>query len=319
MTDANSVSPTVAKSPKTGTATTLAEAAPATGALAFAQRLRAADHAAPPTPPQKAPSAPSALAEPAQEVTLEEPEAEEPEEAQKTVSENISESVSGNVFEPDKVPRHRKRRTLPEILHLSFRKHAPNDELVKRLRRDPGHADWPVFGTRLVACTFEKHGQAVADIINHAILHSTSVYEYAPLSPAEVKEWFAQRAKNSVPVIGLEDADGLLLGFASWGPYRHERAYKYTVEHSIYVRDGYRGHGFGRILMENLLAAARKRQVHVMMAAIDAGNVGSCALHDKMGFRLVGTLPQVGFKFGRWLDLALYQIILDGPPHPMDG
>ena len=68
-----------------------------------------------------------------------------------------------------------------------------------------------------------------------------------------------------------------------------------------------------------LIAAARQREVHAMIGGIDATNAGSIALHKRLGFRHVGTLPQVGFKFGRWLDLSFYQLLLDGPPQPVDG
>jgi phosphinothricin acetyltransferase len=71
--------------------------------------------------------------------------------------------------------------------------------------------------------------------------------------------------------------------------------------------------------MEALIDAARQREVHAMVGAIDASNGGSIALHRRLGFQHVGTLPQVGFKFGRWLDLALYQLLLDTPRHPVDG
>ena len=71
--------------------------------------------------------------------------------------------------------------------------------------------------------------------------------------------------------------------------------------------------------MQELIAEARQRQVHVMVGGIDAANRGSIALHERLGFRHAGTLEQVGFKFGRWLDLAFYQLVLDTPSHPIDG
>ena len=71
--------------------------------------------------------------------------------------------------------------------------------------------------------------------------------------------------------------------------------------------------------MQALIAEARQNDVHAMMGAIDATNAASIALHARLGFRHVGTLPQVGFKFGRWLDLAFYQLLLDTPAHPVDG
>jgi phosphinothricin acetyltransferase len=91
------------------------------------------------------------------------------------------------------------------------------------------------------------------------------------------------------------------------------------VEHSVYVHKDHRGRGLGRVVMQELIAAARKNDVHAMIGGIDATNAGSIALHARLGFRHVGTLPQVGFKFGRWLDLAFYQLLLETPAHPVDG
>ena len=92
-----------------------------------------------------------------------------------------------------------------------------------------------------------------------------------------------------------------------------------TVEHSIYIEQQQRGRGLGRLLMQEVIAAARAQQVHALVGAIDAANSGSIALHERMGFVRVGLMPQVGFKFGRWLDLALYQLLLDTPTEPVDG
>jgi len=120
-------------------------------------------------------------------------------------------------------------------------------------------------------------------------------------------------------VIGVEDGEGTLLAFGSYGTFRAWPAYKYTVEHSVYVHQDHRGQGLGRVVMQALIAAARQNDLHAMMGGIDATNAGSIALHERLGFKHVGTLPEVGFKFGRWLDLAFYQLLLDTPAHPIDG
>jgi L-amino acid N-acyltransferase YncA len=115
------------------------------------------------------------------------------------------------------------------------------------------------------------------------------------------------------------DADGQLLGFASWGAFRAFPAYKYTVEHSIYVRADQRGRGLGETLLRELLRLAEQRGLHVLVGGIDMANRGSIALHEKLGFVHTGTLPQVGFKFGRWLDLGFWQKQLATPVQPVDG
>jgi phosphinothricin acetyltransferase len=171
----------------------------------------------------------------------------------------------------------------------------------------------------VVQCSLERHADAILAIFNEAILNSTALYDYAPRTPQSMVPWFDAKRKGNFPVLGLEDGDGVLLGFASYGTFRAWPAYTYSVEHSVYVHKDHRGRGLGRTLMRELMAAARRHDVHALIGGIDAANAGSIALHEQLGFRHVGTLPQVGFKFGRWLDLAFYQLLLDTPAHPVDG
>lgn len=172
---------------------------------------------------------------------------------------------------------------------------------------------------RLVPCTYERHAPSILAIFNDAIATSTALYDYRPRQPASMVGWFEAKRAGGFPVIGLEDAAGTLLGFGSYGSFRAWPAYKYTVEHSIYVHQASRGRGLGRVLLRELIAAARRQDKHALMGGIDASNQASVALHESLGFRHVGTLPQVGFKFGRWLDLAFYQLLLDTPLAPVDG
>jgi L-amino acid N-acyltransferase YncA len=171
----------------------------------------------------------------------------------------------------------------------------------------------------IVHCRFDRHASAILEIFNDAIAHSTALYDYRPRPPESMTGWFKAKDDGGFPVIGIEGDDGALLGFASYGTFRAWPAYKYTVEHSVYVHKDCRGRGLGRALMQELIAAARQREVHAMVGGIDASNAASIALHEQLGFRHAGTLPQVGFKFGRWLDLAFYQLLLDTPSHPVDG
>ena len=157
---------------------------------------------------------------------------------------------------------------------------------------------------QLIACTHDAHAQAILNILNHAIVTSTALYDYQPRPLASMRTWFDAKAAGGFPVIGGVDDAGTLLGFASYGTWRAFPAYKYSVEHSVYVREDQRGKGLARLLMQ---------------ALIDAANAGSIALHEKLGFTSAGTVRQAGFKFGRWLDVAFYQLILDTPAQPVDG
>jgi phosphinothricin acetyltransferase len=171
----------------------------------------------------------------------------------------------------------------------------------------------------IVQCTHERHADAILEIFNDAIINSTALYEYKPRDTQKMAAWFEAKRAGAFPVIGVEDEHGTLLAFGSYGTFRAFPAFKYTVEHSVYVHQDHRGRGLGRVIMDAVIAAARENGVHALMGAIDATNAGSVALHERLGFKHVGTLPEVGFKFGRWLDLAFYQLLLDTPVNPVDG
>jgi L-amino acid N-acyltransferase len=171
----------------------------------------------------------------------------------------------------------------------------------------------------LVACTHARHAQAILDILNEAIVHTTALYDYQPRSLSSMQAWFAAKAAGDFPVIGAEAEDGQLMGFSSYGTFRNFPAYKYSVEHSVYVHRDHRGKGLGRLLMQQLIVAAREQGKHVLVGGIDATNAASIALHAGLGFAHAGTVRQAGFKFGCWLDLAFYQLVLETPRNPVDG
>ena len=171
---------------------------------------------------------------------------------------------------------------------------------------------------RLIDCT-RAHANAILAILNEAILHSTALWDYEPRPPAAMDAWFAAKEQGGYPVIGLVDDDEGLLGFGTYGPFRAWPAYKYTVEHSVYVHRDHRGRGLGRMLIAANLARAREQKFHNVIAGIEATNDASRALHLQLGFEPCGVVRHAGFKFGRWLDLELYQHLLDTPADPRDG
>lgn len=168
-------------------------------------------------------------------------------------------------------------------------------------------------------CFNDRDIGRICDILNHAIVTSTALYDYEPRSLGQVTAWAQQKLVSGLPLLGAYDQAGELLGFATYGPFRPQPAYKYTAEHSIYVKDGYQGQGIATALMTGLLEKADIDQYHVMVGCIDADNQASIALHKKFGFEHCGTVKQAGFKFGRWLDAAFYQKVLATPDNPVDG
>ncbi|MDQ8038404.1 MAG: N-acetyltransferase family protein [Pedobacter sp.] len=172
---------------------------------------------------------------------------------------------------------------------------------------------------KIVRCTHERHAAQILEIFSEAILNSTALFDYEARSSESMVAWFAAKTQGSFPVIGVEGEGGQLLGFASYGTFRAWPAYKYSVEHSVYVHKDHRGKGLGRILLQALIAAAQEQNYHLLIGGIEAGNTGSIALHEALGFTHAGTIREAGFKFGRWLDLSFYQLTLETPATPRDG
>ncbi|MDQ7988244.1 MAG: N-acetyltransferase family protein [Candidatus Dactylopiibacterium sp.] len=157
---------------------------------------------------------------------------------------------------------------------------------------------------------------AILAIYNDAVLHTTAIWNETPVDAANRAAWLAARKAAGMPVLVSEDSHGVVTGYASFGDWRPFEGYRHSVEHSVYVRHDCRERGIGRALMEALIVRARTLGKHVMVAGIDAANVSSIALHAKLGFREVGRLPEVGTKFGRWLDLVFLQLTLDARRDP---
>ena len=159
---------------------------------------------------------------------------------------------------------------------------------------------------------------AILTIYNHAIETTTAVFSYAPHTMAMRQEWFADKCAKGYPVL-VADRNGAVVGFATYGPFRAWPAYRYSVEHSVYVAEGVRRQGIARRLMEHLLDRARAQDFHVVIGGIVSENAASLELHAGLGFEKVAHFRQVGYKFGRWLDLTFMQVVLDTPREPREG
>jgi L-amino acid N-acyltransferase YncA len=148
---------------------------------------------------------------------------------------------------------------------------------------------------------------AITRIYDHAVRHGTASFELAPPDEAEMARRQKELFSGGFPYIVAEQA-AAVVGYAYAGPYRARPAYRWTVEDSIYVDPALHGRGIGRALLERLIAEAERSGFRQMLAVIgDSANAGSIELHRALGFRMVGTFDNVGFKFGRWLDSVLMQ------------
>ena len=168
---------------------------------------------------------------------------------------------------------------------------------------------------QIKSCT-EKQLPEILDIFNEAILNSTALYDYKIRTMETMIAWYDDKLAHNYPVLGAFDEAGILLGFATYGMFRVRPAYKYTVEHSVYVRHDKRGTGIGKILLKEIIKKAEEQNFHVMVGVIDTSNETSIGLHENEGFVHTGTMTEVGYKFGKWLDAAFYQLTLKTPETP---
>ena len=152
--------------------------------------------------------------------------------------------------------------------------------------------------------------QTILDIINHNILHSTALYDYTVRNYDQQKNILEDKLSKNFPVI-VAEFDGQVVGFGMYSEFRFREAYKFTVEHSVYVNKSFHGKGIGKLLLQELILLARKQKLHTMIAVIDSENQGSVDFHEKFGFKTVGIIKDSGFKFERWLHSVFMQLILE--------
>ena len=152
---------------------------------------------------------------------------------------------------------------------------------------------------------------AINDIYNHYVLHSTCTYQEESETLEGRRQWF-QHHGDRHPVIVTESA-GQVIGWGSLSAYHARSAYRRTVENSVYVHHQLHRRGIGSLLLQELITRARSLGHRAIIAGIDAGQPASVALHLKFRFEEVGRLKQVGFKFGRWLDVIYMELLLKEP------
>ena len=148
---------------------------------------------------------------------------------------------------------------------------------------------------------------AITRIYGHAVMHGTASFEIEPPSEAEMARRQRELFDGGYPFL-VAELEGNVAGYAYAGPYRNRPAYHWSVEDSVYVDPEMQRRGVGRALLERLIEAAEDNGFRQMIAVIgDSAQAPSIALHRALGFRMVGTIENVGYKNGRWLDSVLMQ------------
>ena len=157
---------------------------------------------------------------------------------------------------------------------------------------------------------------AIRDIYNDAVLNTLAIWNEQTVDLPNREQWFEARQQQGYPVLVIVDDANVPLGYASFGDWRPFEGFRHTVEHSVYVHPDQRGKRLGPQLLAALIERARGCGKHVMVAAIESANAASIHVHKQLGFVTSGRLPQVGIKFGRWLDLTFMQLALNPGAEP---
>ena len=150
---------------------------------------------------------------------------------------------------------------------------------------------------------------AILEIVNHAILNTTAIYDYDTRTLEQQQAWFEEKQTSGFPILAAEN-NNEVIGFGTFGGFRVKVGYRFTVEHSVYVADKAIGKGIGKLILQKLIDLAKEQNYHIMIGVIDASNSGSIEFHKKFGFKETGVLEEVGYKFDKWLDVSLMQLIL---------
>ena len=163
----------------------------------------------------------------------------------------------------------------------------------------------------IIRDAMEDDFQAIAAIYNDVLLTSTAIYADDPATVDERIAWWKARTRQNYPTLVACDG-GSVIGFSSFGDFRAWPGYRFTVEHTVHVDAAWRGKGAGSALLRALIPRAAALGKHMMIGGIDAQNVASLRLHERLGFERVAHFKEVGFKFGRFLDLVFVQLPIGG-------
>ena len=152
--------------------------------------------------------------------------------------------------------------------------------------------------------------KAIVDVLNYYIQNSTALYDYQNRTIEQQQVIFDEKLQKGFPII-VATVDEQIVGFGYYSEFRFREAYKFTVEHSVYVAPSEHGKGIGKVVLQNLIALAKGQKLHTMVAVIDSENQSSISFHEQFGFEVVGTIRESGFKFDRWLHSIIMQLLLE--------
>jgi L-amino acid N-acyltransferase YncA len=153
---------------------------------------------------------------------------------------------------------------------------------------------------------------AINDIYNHYVAKSTTTYDEQPISAEDRRAWFTGRLPTHPVIVAcLDDAQETVVGFGALSHFRAKHGYRFTVENSVYVRQDQQRGGIGSAILADLIERAQTLGLRAVVAVIDSTQTASLALHAKHGFNEVGRFPQIGHKFGKWLDVVFLERLLE--------
>ena len=152
--------------------------------------------------------------------------------------------------------------------------------------------------------------ETIVAILNYYIANSTALYDYELRTLQQQQSIFQEKLTKGFPVI-IAMIEERVVGFGYYSEFRFREAYKFTVEHSVYVLPNEHGKGIGKEIMKHLIDLAKKQKLHTMIGVIDSENENSVAFHEQFGFTTVGIIKESGFKFERWLHSVIMQLMLE--------
>jgi len=160
----------------------------------------------------------------------------------------------------------------------------------------------------MIRAAAKQDAQSICDIYNYYVVNTVVSFEEQPVSVDEM-ETRIRDITSEYPFLVIEE-DGNILGFAYTNKYRDRRAYRYTAEVTIYLKDGKEGKGLGTELMRRVIEETRGKGIHTLISAIAIPNERSVAIHEKFGFEKIGHFREVGFKFDQWIDVGYWELVL---------